>query len=160
MEVRRRAYVSHPASRMFDLIEAAESYPEFLPWCASTQILQRDESVVVARIDVAWRGVKFSFVTRNPKCAPRWMTIGLEEGPFRHFAGRWELDALTDWGCRIDFALSYALASSWREALAGPVLEHVTNTLVDAFIQRADQLAAPTGNPVPAAGAVPRSPNS
>ncbi len=156
LEIRRRAYVAHPATRMFELIEAAEFYPQFLPWCAGAEVLHRDDEVVVARIDVAWHGAKFSFVTRNPKCAPRWMTIGLEEGPFRHFAGHWQLDALTEWGCRIDFALSYALANAWPGLLASPVLEHLANTLVDAFIQRADQLAVPAGNAVPTPDATPR----
>lgn len=160
MEVRRSAYVAHPAERMFALIEAAEDYPQFLPWCTGAEILQRDDAVVVARIAVAWHGAKFSFVTRNPKCAPRWMKIILEEGPFRHFAGEWQLDALADWGCRIHFALSCAPAHTWSALVASPVLEHLANTLVDAFIQRADGLVAPTGRPAPSPGAITRSPMS
>jgi len=158
MELRRSAYVAHPAARMFELIEAAESYPDFLPWCVGARVLRRDDNVVVARIDVAWHGARFSFVTRNPKHAPQWMTIGLEEGPFRHFAGHWQLEALTDWGCRIDFTLSWAFARAWQSSLAGPVLERLAGTLVDAFIRRADQLAAPSVHLAPARGAEPRSP--
>jgi ribosome-associated toxin RatA of RatAB toxin-antitoxin module len=142
---------------MFELIEAAEHYPDFLPWCAGAQVLQRDDEVVVARINVAWRGAKFSFVTRNLKRAPQWMSIGLEEGPFRHFEGEWHLEALADWGCRIDFALGYAFSNAWLGSLASPVFDHVANTLVDAFIQRADQVAAAADNPAPSTGAAPRS---
>ena len=56
---------------MFDLIEAAEHYPQFLPWCSAATILERTDDVVVARIVISYRGVKFDFVTRNPKRAPR-----------------------------------------------------------------------------------------
>jgi len=142
MEVRRSALVAHPAERMFDLIEAAEDYPSFLPWCASARILQRDEQVVAARIEVAWRGARFAFVTRNPKRRPLWMAIGLEEGPFRRLEGEWKLTPLADWGCRIEFALGYDFNNSMLGSLAGPVFDHVANTLVDAFIRRADELAA------------------
>ena len=142
VEVRRSALVAHPAARLFAIIEAAEDYPAFLPWCGGATILERDEQVVAARIQIAWRGVRFSFVTRNPKRPPLWMAIGLEEGPFRRFDGQWNLTPLSEWGCRVEFTLSYEMNSAILSALAGPVFDHAVNTLVDAFIQRADQVAA------------------
>ena len=141
MDIRRSALVAHPATRLFDVIEAAEHYPQFLPWCAGATILERSEQVVVARIGVAWHGLHFSFVTRNPKRAPSWMAIGLEEGPFRRFAGQWDLTPLADWGCRVDFQLGYELDSALLGTMAGPVFDHLANTLVDAFIRRADDVA-------------------
>ena len=141
MRVQRSALVAHPAQRIFDLIEAAEDYPTFLPWCASATILQRDDSVVVARIEVAWHGVRFGFVTRNPKRSPEWMAIGLEEGPFRHFRGEWHLTPLTAWGCRVQFDLDYEFDAALLGRLAAPVFDKATTTLVDAFVRRADALA-------------------
>ena len=58
---------------MFDLIERAEHYPAFLPWCAAATILERDDAIVAARIAVAWHGVNFEIVTRNPKKRPEWL---------------------------------------------------------------------------------------
>jgi ribosome-associated toxin RatA of RatAB toxin-antitoxin module len=139
MQVRRTAYVAHPVQRMFALIEAAEHYPSFLPWCERAQILQRDEDVVVARLSVAWHGARFAFVTRNPKRAPNWMAIGLADGPFRRFAGQWQLDPLADWGCRINFALDYEFAAGLLDKLTGRLFDKAVNTMVDAFVQRADR---------------------
>jgi ribosome-associated toxin RatA of RatAB toxin-antitoxin module len=147
MKVQRSALVAHPAERLFALIEAAEDYPAFLPWCASATILERDAGVVRARIEVAWRGVRFSFVTRNPKRAPHWMAITLEEGPFRHFAGEWNLTPLADWGCRVAFTLDYEFDAALLATLAAPVFDKATSTLVDAFVRRADTLAL--GGPTP-----------
>jgi ribosome-associated toxin RatA of RatAB toxin-antitoxin module len=159
MEVRRTALVIHPAERMFDLIEAAEHYPVFLPWCAGAQILQRDEQVVAARIEVAYLGARFGFTTRNPKRRPQWMAIGLEEGPFKRFEGSWHLRDLPPLGCRIEFVLSCDFASTTMGRLASPVFHRIADTLVDAFIQRADELyggvaaAAPPENATPPAAA-------
>ena len=139
MDVHRSALVAHTPERLFDIIEAAEHYPQFLPWCAGAQILQRNDDVVAARIAVAWRGVRFSFVTRNPKRRPTWMAIGLEEGPFRRFDGQWTLAPVADWGCRVDFRLDYEMNSTLLGSLAGPVFHHAVDTLVDAFVRRADQ---------------------
>lgn len=139
MDVHRSALVAHTPERLFDIIEAAEHYPRFLPWCESADILQRDDTLVAARIAVAWRGVRFSFVTRNPKRRPTWMAIGLEEGPFRRFDGQWQLTPVADWGCRVDFRLDYEMTSGLLGSLAGPVFHHAVDTLVDAFVRRADQ---------------------
>jgi len=149
MEARRTVLVAHAAERMFDLIEAAEHYPAFLPWCASATVLQRDDAVVVARLQVAYMGAKFEFTTRNPKRRPEYMAIGLEEGPFQRFEGTWNLKPLASWGCRIEFALSYDFANTVMGSLASPVFHRIADTLVDAFVQRADRVYGATPDPGP-----------
>ena len=67
METRRSALIQSSAARTFDLIEAAEDYPEFLPWCANAVIITRDENVVVAKLTVDYHGLRFDLTTRNPK---------------------------------------------------------------------------------------------
>lgn len=125
---------------MFDLIEAAEDYPAFLPWCAGATILARDESVVSARIAIDYHGVRFHIVTRNPKRRPDYMAIHLEQGPFRHFAGEWSLARLAADACKIEFCLRYEFQSATMARLAGPVFDRIANMLVDAFVGRAEQV--------------------
>jgi ribosome-associated toxin RatA of RatAB toxin-antitoxin module len=122
---------------MFDLIEAAEHYPQFLPWCSGATILERTDEVVVARIAINYRGVKLDFVTRNPKRRPEWMAVDLEQGPFRRFAGDWQLRPLQELGCKIEFRLRYEFANAVMARMAGPVFERIADTLVDAFVERA-----------------------
>ena len=142
MELRKSVLVPHAAGAMFDLIEAAEHYPEFLPWCARATIVRRDDGIVVADIDVNVHGVRFGFRTRNPKRRPEWMAIEMERGPFRHFHGEWHLTPLAAHGCRIDFDLRYDVDRTLLGKIAGPVFDRVANTLVDAYVARADQLHA------------------
>ena len=125
---------------MFDLIEAAEHYPVFLPWCAAATVLARDESTVSARIAIDYHGARFQFVTRNPKRRPEFMAIHLEQGPFRHFEGEWRLARLAAAACKIEFCLRYEFQSAVTARLAGPVFDRIANTLVDAFVCRAEQV--------------------
>ena len=145
MKVRRVLIVQHPAARMYDLIEGAEYYPEFLPWCASVTILERSEHVVAATLGVDWHGVRLDFTTRNRKRRPEWLELALVRGPFRHFRGEWQLKPLGSAGCKIEFLLDYEFASDLLARAAGPWFEHITDTLVDAFVKRADVL----GNTIP-----------
>jgi ribosome-associated toxin RatA of RatAB toxin-antitoxin module len=140
MDVRKAVLVGHSAARMFDLIEAAEHYPAFLPWCAGATIIERDSDVVIADIVVDYHGLRFQLRTRNPKRAPEWMAIQLEHGPFRHFEGEWKLTPLTDAGCRIEFGLRYEFKHALAGKLATPVFDRIANTMVDAFVVRADHV--------------------
>ncbi len=138
MDVRKSALVGHSAETMFDVIEAAEHYPDFLPWCAGAVIIARDAAEVVADLVVDFHGIRFGFRTRNPKRRPEWMAIHLERGPFRHFDGVWQLTPLSTDGCRVDFALHYDFDSAPMSTLARPVFDRIANTLVDRFVARAD----------------------
>jgi ribosome-associated toxin RatA of RatAB toxin-antitoxin module len=151
MDVRKTVLVGHAAERMFDLIEACEHYPDFLPWCSGATVVARDEDTVVADIAVSYHGVRFGFRTRNPKRRPTMMTIHLERGPFRHFDGVWNLTPLAANGCRIDFALRYDFDSTAMARLARPVFDRIASTLVDRFVARADALDASSQSAAPAA---------
>jgi ribosome-associated toxin RatA of RatAB toxin-antitoxin module len=149
MNVRKSALVGHSAERMFDLIEAAEDYPAFLPWCAGASILSRDEDTVAAVITVDFHGVRFQVTTRNPKRRPEYMAIVLERGPFRRFEGEWRLTPLSPDACKIEFGLQYEFDSPLMGRLAGTVFDRITNTLVDAFVVRAREVHGAAGEANP-----------
>jgi ribosome-associated toxin RatA of RatAB toxin-antitoxin module len=144
-DVRKSALVAFPIETIFDLVEAAEHYPAFLPWCAGATVLARDDNLVSARIGVDYHGVRFSFVTRNPKRRPEYMAIQVQEGPFRRFEGEWQLTPLAADACKIDFRLHYEFQSAVMAKVAGPVFDRIANTLVNAFVGRAEELYGSEG---------------
>jgi ribosome-associated toxin RatA of RatAB toxin-antitoxin module len=140
-EIRREALVPHSAERMFALIERVEDYPAFLPWCTATQLIERTEDIVSATVHVGLRDLSVAVTTRNDKRAPEFMAIHLEgSASFRHFYGEWRLRPLGDAGCHIHFLLRYELALR-ADAVAGRLIDHAADRMVDAFVQRADRLA-------------------
>lgn len=141
MIVRRTALLPLPAEHLYDIIEAAETYPRFLPWCAGAHIIHRDDSVVSAELRVQWGGMNFEMRTRNPKRRPEYMAIHLERGPFRRFEGEWLLTVLSPDACKVAFNLDYEFDSGLMTRVAGPVFKRLTDTMVEAFIQHA--LATP-----------------
>jgi ribosome-associated toxin RatA of RatAB toxin-antitoxin module len=143
MIVRRSALVAQPASHLFDVIEAAEHYPRFLPWCTGAVIVSRDEALVSADLHVQWGGMRFEMRTRNPKQRPEFMAIHLERGPFRRFEGEWRLTALAPEACKVAFVLDYEFDSGLMTRAAGPMFNRIADTLVDAFVQRALSLPVP-----------------
>jgi ribosome-associated toxin RatA of RatAB toxin-antitoxin module len=140
-DIRREALVPYSATQMFELIERVEDYPRFLPWCRDTQLISRTSDSVSATVEVGVRELRVRVTTRNDKRAPEFMAIHMEGGSFRHFYGEWTVRPLGDIGCHITFRLQYELALR-AEALAGRLIEHAADRMVDAFVRRADAVYA------------------
>ena len=140
MVVTKSVLVGYSAEQMFGLVDAVETYPQFLPWCSRTDVAYRDETKMRATIHVNYHGAKQSFTTENTKEPPRLLTVKLVQGPFRILDGEWRFFALNEQACKIDFRLHYEFASKLLERLVGPVFGYIANTMVDAFVKRADKL--------------------
>ncbi|MCU0952926.1 MAG: cyclic nucleotide-binding domain-containing protein [Burkholderiaceae bacterium] len=150
MDIKKSVLVPHPAESMFDLIEAAENYPLFMPGCRAAEILERTDTIVAARLTLRQAGISIELETRNPKARPTWMEVRLQRGPFRHFLGEWRLTPLNASACRIDFTLSYELEGV-AGRIAAPVFARIADNMVDAFVNRAARV--PPTMPPPAASA-------
>lgn len=138
--VDKKVLIERSAEQMFELVDRCEDYPQFLPWCGSTDLLQRDESRTVATLHINYHAVRSSFTTENDKVYPSQMAIRLVDGPFRHLSGFWRFTPLTDQACKIEFQLQYEFSSKLFEKIIGPVFNHIANTFVDAFVKRAEQI--------------------
>lgn len=141
--VRKSVIVPHARATMFDLVDRAEDYPAFLPWCARVDLIERTDRVTAARLHVDYHGLSVTIATRNMKEPPASMRLELIEGPFEAFAGTWLFSALGDAGCRVEFALDYKLAGGALDALLEPVFGQIASSLVDSFVARAEAVRGP-----------------
>ena len=143
MEIRRSVLVPYSADAMFDLIEQAEWYPSFVPWCTSAEILERSDDWVAARLEFSYFNVRFAMRTRNPKRRPEWLQVRLVEGPFTRFHGDWHLVPLADQGCKVNFDLSYQPSSGLFDRVASAALERTFGAVMEAFVKRAESTLTP-----------------
>jgi ribosome-associated toxin RatA of RatAB toxin-antitoxin module len=139
--VERQALVPYGAATMYALVEDVESYPRFLPWCSGVEVAFRDALRTVATLHVTYRGVRQQFTTANRNRPGERIELVLVRGPFRSLEGEWRFNALAEGACRVELALAYELASPVLDRVLGPVFDHIANTLVDAFVRRADAVA-------------------
>ncbi len=64
----------------------------------------------------------------------------LVDGPFRILDGQWIFKPLNPDSCKIEFRLHYEFSSKLLEKLLGPAFGHIANSLVDAFLKRAESI--------------------
>ncbi len=138
--VEKAVLVVHSAERMASLVQDVPAYPQFLPWCGGSEVRERHGEVTVASVTIHYHGIRQTFTTRNTRSAPDRLDIALVDGPFRRLEGHWRFTQLGDAGCKVSLVLEYEFASRLLERLIGPVFAGIADSLVDAFVTRADQL--------------------
>ncbi len=138
--IQRSALLPYPAQALYDLVNDVARYPEFLPWCSSTKVLEASDEHMRASLAVAKGGLSQQFVTRNTLVPGNSIEMNLEEGPFSQLHGLWIFKPLGEKACKISLDLSFDYAGPLVRATLGPLFNQAANTLVDAFCQRAKQL--------------------
>jgi ribosome-associated toxin RatA of RatAB toxin-antitoxin module len=136
-KVSRSAIVECSAEKFYGLVEAIESYPEFLPWCAAAEVLERAPGRTVAKLTLAIPGVRQSFTTENHNIPGRSMEMRLVEGPFRKFEASWHFTPLGKDACKAEFSLKYEFASPIAATALQPVFNRLADSTVEAFSRRA-----------------------
>lgn len=136
-KVARSAWVMHSAEEMYELVNDIDSYAEFLPWCGASQVLERSAQEMVAQVQVAFRGIKKSFTTRNRLTPFETITMSLVDGPFSELCGVWEFKALRADACKISLNLRFDFANAAADKIVGPIFKHIADSMVESFVQRA-----------------------
>lgn len=139
-EVSKTVLVPYTSVEMYELVDRVEDYPQFLPWCGGTELHHRDEAITEATIHIHYLHIRQHFTTQNRKLYPEEMLIGLKSGPFRKMEGYWRFRPLGDAACKIELKLHYEFSTTVFDKVLGPVFGFIANSLVDAFVQRAEHV--------------------
>ncbi|MCS2608214.1 type II toxin-antitoxin system RatA family toxin [Halomonas dongshanensis] len=138
--VNRSALVRHTPQQMFDLVNDFERYPDFLPGCRRTRLIERDEHHLIGELTLGRAGVEQTVTTRNDLYAPERIDLSLVKGPFKRLQGRWHFIPMGEGACRVSLDMEFEFSSRLLGLAFGKLFSQVAGQLVDAFVKRADQL--------------------
>ncbi len=137
--IERTALVPHLAKDMYALVLDVASYPEFLPWCSGASVQSETDLAQQASVSINAVFSQTEFRTNNALSADERIVMELEDGPFKHLRGEWVFKALGDAGCKITLVVDFEFSNAMMGRALSPVFTKVCDTLVDAFIQRANE---------------------
>lgn len=140
IEIRRSALVKYSPAQMFDLVNEVEAYPKRFPWCSAAEILERQDNVLVARLDLKFAGFHQSFTTRNTVDPPKRLQMDLVDGPFRSLEGVWDFIALGDAGCKVAFALDFDYAGRLGGSALKLGFQGLAGRMVGDFCREAERV--------------------
>lgn len=138
--IERSALVNFSAEQMFDLVNDFESYPQYMSGCVGTELIDRGEDWLEARLHLEKAGIRQSFITHNTLKRPESMHLRLVEGPFKRFEAQWTFTPLSDSACKVDFWIEFEFSNKLIALAAGRMFESVASEQVTALCNRAKQV--------------------
>lgn len=138
--ISKSALVPYSPQQMFQLVDDIEAYAEFLPWCGKAMETFRNEKKVEASLLISYGGLNKAFATQNINTTYEKIEMHLLDGPFKNLDGIWLFEPLGESACKISLNLDFEFSSKIISVTLGPVFSKIANTLVDAFIKRADSI--------------------
>lgn len=126
--------------QIFDLVNDINAYPEFVPDCTQSGVLEQHNDRLVAFIEVAKLGFRKRFITENTFIQDKRINIQLIDGPFNYLTGRWHFIPLDPTGCQIVFNLQFQFKSRLLEYAFAPLFREIMCSMVQAFSLRAKQV--------------------
>jgi ribosome-associated toxin RatA of RatAB toxin-antitoxin module len=141
--IHKSVLIWYSPEEMFRLVTDVDRYPEFLPWCEHARVKETTTDGMVAEIGIGMAGIRQTFTTRNTHVPGREVQMQLVDGPFSNLSGGWTFSPVGDASqraCKVELNLQYGFTSGTLSALVGPVFDKIAASLVDAFIQRAEQV--------------------
>lgn len=139
-QVTRSALVMFSADQMFNLVNDVASYPDFLPGCSGSRVLETTNSAMVASVDVSKAGISKTFTTANTLVHGSEILMELVDGPFKMLKGVWSFIPLDDQACKVELKLEFEFSSKMIELAFGKIFLDVTSNMVNAFTKRAKEV--------------------
>ncbi len=138
--ISKKVLVPYSARQMYDLVNQAENYPDFLPWCERARIIERDEMSQKAELSIRKGKIRKSFVTQNQMVPGHRIEMNLVEGPFKALHGVWHFSPRGEEGCEVKLEMEFEFAGGLLGFGFGKIFNGIANTLVDAFVKRAREI--------------------
>ncbi|WP_034916441.1 type II toxin-antitoxin system RatA family toxin [Erwinia sp. 9145] len=139
-QISRSALVPYSAEKMFRLVNNVDAYPEFLPGCTGSRIIDSSEQQMTASVDVSKAGISKTFVTRNTLTENQRINMQLVDGPFRKLSGGWQFTPLSEDACKVELNLDFEFSNMLVELAFGRIFKELAGSMVQAFTHRAKEV--------------------
>ena len=139
-QISRSALVPFSAQQMYQLVNDVTAYPDFLPGCGGSRILESTPQRMTASVDVCKAGISKTFTTCNSLDDSRNIQMRLVEGPFRRLMGDWRFTPLSEEACKVELHLEFEFTNKLVELAFGKVFKELAGSMVQAFTLRAKEV--------------------
>jgi len=139
-EISKMTVVPYTPEEMYVLVNDIESYPAFLPWCTAAKIFNQKEESMTATLSLALGKIKQSFTTENTMQDGSRIDMQLIDGPFKHLSGYWKFNLEDEHSCHIQLHMNFEFKNKIIKHTLGKAFYKVMDSLVDSFVQRAQQV--------------------
>ncbi|WAT00028.1 type II toxin-antitoxin system RatA family toxin [Rouxiella chamberiensis] len=138
--ISRSALVPFSVEQMYTLVNDVDAYPQFLPGCTGSRVLDKTDNTMTAAVDVAKAGISKTFTTKNTLTSNQSIDMQLVDGPFRKLMGGWQFTPLSPDACKVELSLDFEFTNMLIELAFGKIFKELAGSMVQAFTKRAKEV--------------------
>lgn len=126
--------------QLYDIVIDVESYPEFLPWCKKTKIINKiDNNNFDATLTIGYKALDENYTSRVQGVYLKKIQSNAIKGPFKYLESIWEFKG-SEKSCKVTFGLKYEFKSYFLAKLMGTIFQKASQKMFYAFEDRAKNL--------------------
>lgn len=136
----RQVVVEYTTEQMYALVSDVNSYAKFIPLITTSRILAVRDNQLRAAFKIANGPLGFEFTTVNTFEKYNYISMNLENGPFKAFNGVWRFTPLARNRSSISLFLEFEFSSKILCFILEGLFDQLCNTMIDAFLGQAAAL--------------------
>ena len=131
----------YDAMQLYDLVMDVARYPEFLPWCRASRIVEQgsNKNEFLAELIIEFKHLTESYTSKVVGVPGTSVDVVMVKGPFEYLTNKWKFTTVAS-GTMVDFALDFKFRSRILEMMIGPIFKNATAEMITAFKVRANAL--------------------
>ena len=139
---KEKKQLPYPAAFVFELIWDVQKYPEFLPWCLSTRIVDyiNEQGDFHADMVIGYRFFREKFRSEVTSSKPLEIDVKYIDGPFDYLQNHWKFTPISDHSCEVEFYVDFEFRSKFFQSLIQKVFTEAVHKMVLSFEKRAYDL--------------------
>lgn len=139
--------LSYTPEQLFNVVMDIEHYPQFLPWCVGSRIVERTEDHVTADLIIGYKFIREKFRSKVYHDSPNLITVDYIDGPMKNLSNRWRFIDNKDGTTTIDFYVSFEFRNPLLKQLVAIFFDEIIKRMVSAFEDRAADIYGKTVSP-------------
>ena len=126
---------------LYDVVLDIERYPDFLPWCTRSEVVERfhGENKLYASVSAGYALYSETYLSKVTFQENQRIEANYIEGPFEKLHTLWEFKEHQE-GCELDFFVAFEFNKGILNTVANTMIDQVTEKMVEAFVARAHTL--------------------
>ncbi|NBX74314.1 MAG: type II toxin-antitoxin system RatA family toxin [Alphaproteobacteria bacterium] len=129
-------------AQLFDLVMDVEKYPEFLPWCLSAKIIEKQKKTLTADMTIGYKALRETYRSHVTFVRPEKIDVRYGGGPLSHLSNAWVFHAVGSGACELTFDVDVDFQSKILSSIMNMFFDRAFIRMVSAFEQRAAAIYA------------------
>tara|TARA_Y100000590_G_scaffold464379_2_gene633674 strand:+ start:351 stop:797 length:447 start_codon:yes stop_codon:yes gene_type:complete len=134
----QKRILPYKSNDLFNIVLDIEKYPEFLPWCTASRIIQDQNNQIIADLKIRYKlfNESFrSFVDYNNNS--KFISVKYSEGPLKSLITDWNFEEIKENETLLKFYLNFEFKFNPFQKLIENFYNHLENKMINAFEKRA-----------------------